>query len=447
VAKADLSTDLSAEALAKAEASAEVDAAAVRRVMLASFVGTTIEWYDFFLYGTAAALVFGRLFFPTAEPLVGTLSAFATFAVGFVARPLGGIVFGHFGDRVGRKSMLVYSLLIMGVATFLIGVLPTYDTLGIGAAVLLVILRCFQGIGVGGEWGGAVLMAVEHAHPGRRGLAGSWPQMGVPAGLFLSTVVFALLNRSLSEEQFLAWGWRVPFLASLILIAVGVFVRLTVLESPAFARLQERGAREARPIVAAIRDYRRSILLAVGMRAGENGIFYIYTVFVLSYGPAELGLSRTTMLAGVAVGALVALGTIPLCGWLSDRIGRRPLYLFGAAFSLLYAFPFFALLDFRSTGMAWLAITLGLAVGHAAMYGPQASYFSELFGAAVRYSGASLSYQLASVLFGAMAPFIATFLLAAGGARAVAAYMMVLAAISVAAVIAAPETHHRELAT
>ena len=414
--------------------------------MLASFVGTTIEWYDFFLYGTAAALVFGRLFFPTADPLVGTLSSFATFAVGFVARPIGGIVFGHFGDRVGRKAMLVYSLLIMGVATFLIGVLPTYDTLGIWAAVLLVILRCFQGIGVGGEWGGAVLMAVEHANPARRGLAGSWPQTGVPAGLFLSTIVFALLNRFLSEEQFLAWGWRVPFLASLILIGVGVFVRLKVLESPAFSRLQQRGAREARPIVAAIRDYRRSILLAVGMRAGENGIFYIYTVFVLSYGPAELGLSRTTMLTGVAAAALAGLITIPLCGLISDRIGRRPVYLFGAVFSLLYAYPFFMLLDSRSAGLAWLAITLGLAIGHAAMYGPQASYFSELFGAAVRYSGASLSYQLASVIFGALAPFVATFLLASGGWRAVAAYMMALAAVSVAAVLAAPETHRRELA-
>ena len=418
----------------------------LRRVMWASFVGTTIEWYDFFLYGTAAAIVFGRLFFPTADPLVGTLSAFATFAVGFIARPFGGIIFGHFGDRVGRKTMLVYSLLIMGVATFLIGLLPTYETLGIGAAVLLVILRCLQGIGVGGEWGGAVLMAVEHARPNGRGLAGSWPQTGVPAGLFLSTVVFALLNRWLSEEQFLAWGWRVPFLASLLLIGVGVFIRLTVLESPAFERLQKRGAREARPIVTAIRDYRRSILLAVGMRAGENGIFYIYTVFVLSYGPTALGLSRTTMLAGVAVGALVALVTIPLCGFLSDRIGRRPVYLFGAAFSLLYAYPFFALLDSRSTALVWLAITLGLAVGHASMYGPQASYFSELFGAAVRYSGASISYQLASVLFGALAPFVATFLFAAGGSTAVAAYMVALAAISVAAVFAAPETHRRELA-
>ena len=440
--------DVSAVASTQAAGSAvEPTPEDLRRVMLASFVGTAIEWYDFFLYGTAAAIVFGRLFFPNADPLVGTLSSFATFAVGFIARPFGGIIFGHFGDRVGRKTMLVYSLLIMGVATFLIGLLPTYETLGIGAAVLLVVLRCLQGIGVGGEWGGAVLMAVEHAGPRGRGLAGSWPQTGVPAGLFLSTVVFALMNRWLSEEEFLAWGWRVPFLVSVLLIGVGVFIRLKVLESPAFARLQQRGGREERPVVAAIRNYRRSILLAVGMRAGENGIFYIYTVFVLSYGPAALGLSRTTMLAGVAVGALVALFTIPLCGLLSDRLGRRPLYLFGAAFSLLYAYPFFLLIDSRSTGLIWLAITLGLAVGHAAMYGPQASYFSELFGAAVRYSGASISYQLASVLFGALAPFIATYLFATGGWQAVAAYMVTLAAISVAAVLAAPETHRADLAS
>jgi metabolite-proton symporter len=418
----------------------------VRRVMLASFVGTAIEWYDFFLYGTAAAIVFGRLFFPNADPLVGTLSAFGTFAVGFVARPFGGIIFGHFGDRVGRKSMLVYSLLIMGVATFLIGLLPTYASIGIAAPLLLVLLRCLQGIGVGGEWGGAVLMAVEHSPSERRGLSGSWPQAGVPAGLFLSTLVFGLMNTTLSDDQFLAWGWRVPFLVSLALIAVGLFIRLRVLESPAFTALQQRGAREARPLVTAVRDYRQRLLLAMGMRVGENGIFYIYTVFVLSYGPAQLDVSRATMLWAVALAAVIELGTIPAFGWLSDRVGRRPVYLLGAGFSVLFALPFFALLATRAAPFIWIAVILGVAVGHAAMYAPQASYFSELFGASVRYSGASLSYQLASVLAGGLAPFIATYLLARWGTTAVAAYMMGMSAVSVIAAYLAPETHKKQLA-
>jgi metabolite-proton symporter len=418
----------------------------VRRVMLASFIGTAIEWYDFFLYGTAAAIVFARLFFPNVDSLVGTLSAFGTFAVGFIARPFGGLIFGHYGDRIGRKAMLVYSLLIMGVATFLIGLLPTYESIGVAAPTLLVVLRCLQGIGVGGEWGGAVLMAVEHSPSHSRGLSGSWPQTGVPAGLFLSTLVFGVMSTTLSEEQFLTWGWRVPFLISIALIAVGLFVRLRVLESPAFADLQQRGARQTRPLVTAIRHYRRSVLLAMGMRVAENAVFYIYTVFVLSYGPMQLKVPRATMLWGVALAALAGLVTIPFFGALSDRVGRRPVYLFGASFSLLYAVPFFALLDTRSSPVIWTAIVLGLAVGHAAMYGPQASYFSELFGAAVRYSGASLSYQLASVLAGGLAPFIATYLLATWGTFAVASYMMLLSAITLAAAYLAPETHRGDLA-
>src|SRR5687767_521890 len=326
------------------------------QVALASFIGTTTEWYDFFLYGTAAALVFGPLFFPNVNPLVGTLSAFGTFAVGFVARPLGGIVFGHFGDRVGRRSMLIYSLVIMGVATFFIGLLPTYATIGVWAPILLVLLRCAQGIGVGGEWGGAVLMAVEHSPPDRRGLSGSWPQMGVPAGLFLSTVVFGLVSSTLGEAQFLSWGWRVPFLLSIALIAVGLFIRLRILETPAFQQLQQSGRQHARPLVAAMRDYRRNLLLAMGMRVAENGLFYIYTVFVLSYGPTALQVSRATMLWGVTLAALFGLVAIPCFGALSDRVGRRPVYLFGASFSLAYAFPFFWLLNTGSPIVIWIAI-------------------------------------------------------------------------------------------
>jgi metabolite-proton symporter len=412
---------------------------------MASFVGTAIEWYDFFLYGTAAALVFSRLFFPNVDPLIGTLSSFGTFAVGFVARPLGGAVFGHFGDRLGRKSMLIYSLVIMGVATFLIGLLPTYDSIGLWAPTLLVVLRCLQGIGVGGEWGGAVLMAVEHSPEHRRGLSGAWPQMGVPAGLFLATVVFGLVSSAMDEQEFLAWGWRLPFLLSLVLIAVGLFIRLRILETPAFARLQATGRRETRPLLTAVRDYRRNLLLAMGMRVAENGLFYIYTVFVLSYGPTTLSVDRTTMLWGVTLAAAVGLVAIPAFGALSDRVGRRPVYLFGALFSLAYAVPFFWLLETRSNVVIWLAIVLGVAVGHNAMYGPQAAYFSELFGAGVRYSGASLAYQLASVAAGGLAPFIATALMAAWGATAVAAYMMLLAAITVLSAYAAPETHRLAL--
>jgi len=416
------------------------DPKSLRQVILASFIGTTIEWYDFFLYGTAAALVFNKLFFPNIDPLAGTLSAFGTFAVGFVARPIGGVIFGHFGDRVGRKSMLVYSLVIMGVATFLIGLLPTYNTMGAAAPVVLVVLRFAQGIGVGGEWGGAVLMAVEHSPPGRRGFAGSWPQMGVPAGLLLSTAVFAALSSRLTEAQFLAWGWRIPFLASVALVAVGLFIRLRILETPAFLRLKSTSNPPRRPIVDLMRGYTRNVLLAAGMRVAENGTFYIFTVFVLSYGEQHLGLPRSTMLGGVLLASSIGLFTIPAYGALSDRIGRRPVVLLGAVFVLLFAFPFFWLVDSRSPALIWLAIVLAVNIGHDAMYGPQAAYFSELFGTHVRYSGASFSYQFTSVVSGGVAPFIATLLLAWGGSGAVAAYMAAMAAVTVASAYAAEET-------
>jgi metabolite-proton symporter len=414
----------------------------IRTVILASFIGTTIEWYDFFLYGTAAALVFNRLFFPTLSPLAGTLSAYASFAVGFVARPLGGAIFGHFGDRLGRKTMLVWSLLIMGAATALMGVLPGYDTIGVWAPVLLVVLRFVQGIGVGGEWGGAVLMAVEHSDSGRRGLHGSWPQMGVPAGLLLSTGVFAFLSSALSDREFLAWGWRVPFLLSTLLIGVGLFVRLRLLETPAFTDLKEAGATARAPLVEVVRAHPREIVVGMGMRFAQNVLFYIFTVFVLSYGEKTLGYSRQTMLGGVAVAATVGLFSNPLFGALSDRVGRRPVYLAGAVISLVYAFPFFWLLG-RGGVFVPLAIVLGLNVGQDLMYGPQAAYFAELFAARVRYSGASLVYQLTSVFSGGLAPLIATWLLAHHGARAVGVYMAASCALTVVATLFAPETHTR----
>jgi metabolite-proton symporter len=416
----------------------------IRPVILASFIGTTIEWYDFFLYGTAAALVFNKLFFPTLAPLAGTLSSYGTFAVGFVARPLGGALFGHYGDRLGRKTMLVWSLLIMGVATALIGVLPGYATLGVWAPVLLVALRFVQGIGVGGEWGGAVLMAVEHSREGKRGLHGSWPQMGVPAGLLLSTGVFALVSSRLPEAEFLAWGWRIPFLTSVLLIVVGLFVRLRLLETPAFSRFRAELTPSRAPLLEVIREYPREILVGMGMRFAQNVLFYIFTVFALSYGEKTLGYSKGTMLLGLATAATVGLFSIPAFGALSDRLGRRPVYLAGAIISLLYAFPFFWLLG-RGPAFVGLAIVLGLNLGQDMMYGPQAAYFSELFATKVRYSGASLVYQLTSVFSGGLAPFIATLLLARHGVYAVAAYMAASCALTVVATLVAPETHRVKL--
>jgi len=415
----------------------------IRPVILASFIGTTIEWYDFFLYGTAAALVFNKLFFPTLDPSAGTLSAFGTFAVGFLARPLGGAVFGHYGDRVGRKTMLVWSLMIMGVATTLIGVLPTYATIGVWAPVLLVVVRFAQGIGVGGEWGGAVLMAVEHSGGAKRGLHGSWAQMGVPAGLLLSIGIFALLSSKLSEAEFLGWGWRIPFLLSPLLIIIGMFVRLRLLETPAFSRALESHGAPTAPLVEVFRRHPREVLVGMGMRFAQNVLFYIFTVFVLTYG-VSIGYTRSTMLGGVATGALVGLVSIPLFAALSDRWGRRPVYLTGAILSLLYAFPFFWLLG-RGPGFVAIAIVLGLKVAQDMMYGPQAAYFAELFSTRVRYSGASLVYQLTSVFSGGLAPFIAKLLLDRYGALAVAGYMAGSCALTVVATLYAPETHRREL--
>ncbi|MBA2617845.1 MAG: MHS family MFS transporter, partial [Rubrobacter sp.] len=347
----------------------------IRKVALASFIGTAIEWYDYFLYGTAAALVFPVLFFPESDPTVGTLLSLATFGVGFASRPLGGIVFGHFGDKIGRKAMLVLTLLIMGVATALIGLLPTYGQVGILAPILLVVLRILQGFGVGGEWGGAVLMAVEHSPEGRRGFYGSWPQMGVPAGLLLGTIalyVFTLLP----EDQFLAWGWRIPFLISIVLIAVGLYIRLAIEESPAFRRVQQTNTSARMPIVDVLRTYPKQVLIAMGLRVAENGSFYVFSVFVLAYAVDALELSRSTILIATMVAAAVELFAIPFFGALSDRLGRRPVYLFGAVFSLVFAFPFFWLVNTASIVLITAAVVLSLAVGHAAMYGPQAAFFS-----------------------------------------------------------------------
>jgi MFS transporter, MHS family, shikimate and dehydroshikimate transport protein len=431
--------------VASEEPSASVSANSVTRVVLASFIGTTIEWYDFFLYGTAAALVFNQLFFPSLDPRLGTMASFGTYAIGFFARPVGGLVFGHFGDRMGRKSMLVTTLSLMGLSTFLIGVLPTYEDIGILAPVLLVVLRFVQGFGVGGEWGGAVLMVVEHGHRGRRGLYASWVQAGVPAGSLLATGVFNLFSL-LPEDTFLQWGWRVPFLLGIVLLGVGTFIRVQIFESPLFAVVRDR-RREARlPVLDVLKHFPLNVLLAMGARFAENGSFYLFTVFVLTYATEELNVATATILNAVLVASVVQFVMIPVFGLLSDRVGRRPVYLAGAAGLAIFAFPFFWLVDSADTLAIGLAIAVGLLV-HAAMYAPQAAFFSELFGTEVRYTGASIGYQLSAPLAGGLAPLISLSLLEWSDGRPwpVAVYMIVLSAITLVSVWFADETHRAPL--
>jgi metabolite-proton symporter len=417
----------------------------IRLVGLASLIGTTIEWYDFFLYGTAAALVLNRLFFPTFDPFAGTLASLATYAVGFVARPVGGIVIGHYGDRIGRKSMLVLTLLIMGIATFLIGLLPTYTQLGPSAAILLVLLRLAQGFGVGGEWGGAILMAVEHAPPARRGFYGSWPQIGVPAGLLLSTLVYVPFSR-MPEESFLSWGWRVPFLLSIVLVGIGLIIRVRILETPAFQRMKESRLEARQPVIEVLRHYPREVLVAMGARLAENGTFYLYSVFVLIYAVQHVAMDRNIMLTAIIFGAALELVTIPLYGLLSDFIGRRPVYLFGAITAAVFAYPLFWMLDTASPVLVRVALILGLAVSHGAMYAPQGAFFSELFGARVRYSGASLGVQLAAVIAGGLSPIFAATLLEYGyGRGALSLYVIAMAVITIVAVGVAAETMRHDI--
>ncbi|MEU1328942.1 MFS transporter [Streptomyces sp. NPDC005865] len=426
--------------------------AGIIRIVAASLVGTTVEWYDFFLYGSAAALVFNSLFFPSSDPLVGTLLSFLTYAVGFAARPLGGVVFGHYGDRMGRKKLLVVSLLMMGGATFAMGLLPTHASVGVGAPILLTVLRLVQGFALGGEWGGAVLLVSEHGGDRSRGFWASWPQAGAPGGNLLATGVLALLAAVQSDEAFLAWGWRVPFLLSGVLVMIGLWIRISVTESPVFLQARQKaqaaaaaGAEVKPPVVEVFRKSRREVLTAIGTRFGENISYYILTAFVLVYVTVHLELPKSDALNAVLIGSAFHFVTIPLWGALSDRIGRRPVTLIGALGMAGWAFAFFALVDSRSFPVIALGVTVGLLF-HGAMYGPQAAFISELFDTRVRYSGASMGSQLASIIGGALAPIIAVELLKDyDSALPVALYMSLAALVTAVTVYFARETRGRDL--
>lgn len=427
----------------------------IKRVIGASLIGTTIEWYDFFLYGSAAALVFNKLFFPSSEPLVGTLLAFLTYAIGFAARPLGGLVFGHYGDKIGRKKLLVLSLLMMGGATFAMGLLPTHASIGLGAPVLLTLLRLIQGFALGGEWGGAVLLVSEHGDDKNRGFWASWPQAGAPGGNLLATGVLALLAAVQSDEAFLSWGWRIPFLLSGVLVVIGLWIRVSVSESPLFLEAQAKAAEQAAagtgggekpPVVEVFRTNWRGVLTAIGTRLGENISYYVITAFLLVYVTTHLGLSKSNGLNAVLIGSAVHFVTIPAWGALSDRIGRRPVTLIGSLGMTGWAFVFFAMLDSKSFPVIAAAVTIGLLF-HGAMYGPQAAFISEMFDTKVRYSGASMGSQLASIIGGALAPIIAVALLDDyDSSLPISIYLAAATLVTSLTVLAARETRGRNLA-
>ncbi|OLE72071.1 MAG: MFS transporter [Actinobacteria bacterium 13_1_20CM_2_66_18] len=377
------------------------------RAVVASTVGTSIEWYDYFLFGTMAALVFPHLFFPKSDPLTGTLNNYAIFFVGFLARPIGAWLFGTYGDRIGRKATLIATLLVMGIATFLIGLMPTYSTLGLGAAVLLVIFRLCQGIGVGGEWGGSVLMSMEWGSQKRKGFLGSWPQFGVPVGLLLSTAITALTVTLAGSATFEAWAWRIPFLLSIALVAVGLYIRLGILETPVFQAIVQEKRVEQRPITEVVRRNWREIILSALLRLPEQAPFYLFTTFVFTFGLAATKLDRPFLTWAVSVAAIVSFFTIPLFGHLSDAIGRKTIYMAGIVVMAIWGFVYFGLYSTAIPLVVFVVIALSL-IPHDMQYGPQASLIAESFTGRLRYSGASLGYQLASVVAGGPAPYIAT---------------------------------------
>ena len=417
-----------------------------RRAVLASTVGTTIEWYDFFLYGTAAALIFPKLFFPGSSAYMGVLASFATLFVGFAARPVGAAIFGHYGDRVGRKATLVITLAMMGLATFLIGMLPSHATIGIFAPVLLTLLRLVQGIAVGGEWGGSVLMSMEWGDKRRRGLMASWPQLGVPMGLLLSTGMVKWMS-AVTGPGFDTWGWRIPFLFSIVLVGIGLYVRLRVMESPEFSEVKAQQTVVKQPVWVAIRLYPREILTSALVRMSEQAPFFLFITFVLTYGTKHLDMAKGQLLNYTIIAAALGLFSVPFFGHLSDRFGRKLIYGLGVVCTGLYAFPYFGLLNTRNSGLVLLAIVVSLTV-HDMQYGPQAALIAESFGTNVRYSGAGIGYQLASVIAGGPAPLIAAWILKTSGSSiGISWYIVGCSVISLGALILMPRRAPGTLAT
>ncbi|MFL6573506.1 MAG: MFS transporter [Burkholderiales bacterium] len=407
----------------------------LRRAVIASTIGTTIEWYDFFLYSIVTGLVFAKLFFPQSDPLTGTLQAFAIYAVGFVARPVGAAIFGHYGDRIGRKSTLIATLILMGVATFLVAFVPTYESIGIWGAVILTVLRFLQGVGVGGDWGGSVLMSMEWARTNQhRGFVASWPQFGVPAGLFIANLV-VLICSELSGPAFLTWGWRVPFALSIVLVAIGLYIRLKIMETPVFTRLVEQKRLERTPMLEVFKRHPKEILLSCFARMAEQAPFYIFTAFIFSYATGNLQVTRDFLLAAVMCASFVSFFTIPIFGHISDRLGRRKVYLVGAIVTGIFGFAYFGMLSSGSAAWIFVAVVMSL-IPHDMMYGPQAALIAESFTPRLRYSGSSMGYQLASIIAGGPAPLIAAALFAHyKTGYAIALYILACSVISVAATL------------
>jgi MFS family permease len=420
--------------------------ACLRRAVIASTVGTTIEWYDFLIYSTVTGLVFGKVYFPGNDPLVSTLQAFGVFFIGFVARPIGAAIFGHYGDRIGRKATLIVTLLMTGIATAAVGLVPGYSTIGIWGAIILTLLRLIQGIGVGGEWGGSVLLAMEWAQTNKnRGFIASWPQFGAPAGLFLANIMVLVFSR-ISGDQFLVWGWRIPFLLSIIMVAVGLWIRLGILETPVFQRILAEKKVERAPTIEVLKRQPREVILSALLRLAEQSPGYVFNAFVFSYGTLVLGASRDLLLSGLIVTTGLGFLTVPIAGALSDRIGRRRMYIIGCVFVAVYTFIYFALLDTKIPGLIFLAVSLSF-VPVMTMYGPEAALIAEAFTPRLRYSGASIGYQLASIIAGGPAPFIATWLFASFHSTVpIGIYITICAAISIVATMLLPDYTNKDIA-